>query len=114
MAGVSQVMVVESITAIKEELAAIDAELVQTGGGGWANEAKIQRNLAWLATAASSQRGERTDARPTDQLVERLADVEAVLEEQLEAFEMLVDHELDDLNLTLSSMQIPSVAVESR
>ncbi len=103
--------ILESIERMGQDLDLIEGELVQTSGGGWANEAKIRRNLFWLASAASSQRGEQTDARPTDQLLERLADVESALQEQLESWEMIVDHELDDLNLMLMAAGVPAVSI---
>jgi len=101
-----------SIDAIDAEIEAIQSQLVRAPGGSWANAAKLRANLFWLATAASSQRGEQTDARPTDQLVQRLHDVEALLQEQLQAWEMLVDHELDDLNLALLDAGIVAVSVQ--
>lgn len=106
--------ILESVRDIKQQLTAIDNELVQSAGGGWANEAKLQRNLSWVATAASSQRGERTDARPTDQLVERLSDLEAMLEQQQQAFAMLVADELADLNGALLEMDLAAVVIEAR
>jgi hypothetical protein len=102
----------ESSRLISEELDAIEDGLVQTGGSGWANQPRVQRNLSWLHGAASTQRGERTDARPTDQLIERLNDVEAMLDEQVAAFEMLVDHDLDDLNLTIMDLGVPAILIE--
>jgi hypothetical protein len=103
----------ESLRLIGEELDLIESGLVQTEGSGWAAQPRVQRNLGWLYAAASSQRGERTDARPTNQLVQRLADVEALLEDQVQAFEMLVDHDLDDLNLTLIDLGVPAILAGS-
>jgi hypothetical protein len=109
-----EVELLELLALMDDELAAIEDGLVQAGGSGWATQPRVQRNLSWLYTAAASQRGERTDARPTDQLVERLADVEALLDEQVANFEALVAHEFDDWNLTLIDLGVPAISLPRR
>ncbi len=41
-------------------------------------------------------------------------DLDAELPDQLLGLEMLVDHELDDLNLTSMALELPAVVVRSR
>ena len=72
--------------------------LVQTEGGGWDREAKLRRQLSFILNESQTQRGEYTDARPTDQWVERLGDVALELEEWIVELERVISGELARLN----------------
>jgi len=101
----------DAIESVSEQLATIEGDLVNTEGGGWASEPQIQGHLTWVLTAASSQRGMRTDARPTDQLVERLDDLTVEIDTQLAALAALGAGEVDELNRQLEALALPAVVV---
>ncbi|MEQ9398680.1 MAG: hypothetical protein RJQ04_05880 [Longimicrobiales bacterium] len=73
-------------------------ELVQTEGGGWDREAKLRRQIAFILNESQTQRGEYTDARPTDQWVERLGDVVEELDVLLLELDRILDRDLAELN----------------
>jgi hypothetical protein len=75
--------------------------LVQTEGGGWDREAKLRRQIAFILNESQTQRGEYTDARPTDQWVERLGDVEAELQILITEMQRVIDEDLAELNRIL-------------
>lgn len=72
--------------------------LVQTEGGGWDREAKLRRQINFILGESQSQRGEYTDARPTDQWVERLGDVSLEVEEWIVELERVIREDLEALN----------------
>ena len=86
--------IVDAADRAKAGLNDVEALLIQTTPGGWANRPKIRGHLRWVATAASSQRGIQYDARPTDQLWERYRDLESELELALGMLELLVETEM--------------------
>jgi hypothetical protein len=79
-------------------LTRVSEALVQTEGGGWDREAKLRRQLAFILNESQTQRGEYTDARPTDQWVERLNDVALELEDWIVILDRVVREELEELN----------------
>jgi len=97
------------LDALRARLAEIEGLLTNTEGGGWESEPQIQGHLSWVLTAASSQRGMRTDARPTDQLVQRLDDLAMELDDQLADLRALVDGDVAALNARLEAMGLPAV-----
>lgn len=72
--------------------------LVQTEGGGWDRQAKLRRQLSFILSESQTQRGEYTDARPTDQWVERLDDVSEELEGWIQEMRRVVEEDLAELN----------------
>jgi photosystem II stability/assembly factor-like uncharacterized protein len=96
-------------TALVEKLTTIENEVVQTKPGGWSQQPKILRNLSWVATATSSQRGEYTDARPTDQLKERFSDLRSALDEHLAKLQQLLDGDVERFNTLLRDKNIAPV-----
>jgi photosystem II stability/assembly factor-like uncharacterized protein len=82
---------------VRAGLSEIEEMLIQSRPGGWANEPKIRGHLAWVATAASSQRGIQYDARPTDQLWERFRDLAAELEAAIAGLERLINEDVSRL-----------------
>ncbi|NKB87253.1 MAG: glycosyl hydrolase [Acidobacteria bacterium] len=103
----------EDLAAVRERLTEIEGLLTNTEGGGWESEPQIQGHLSWVLTAASSQRGMRTDARPTDQLVLRLDDLTTELDGQLAGLRALVDGEVASLSARLEEMGLPAVVTKS-
>jgi hypothetical protein len=79
-------------------LTRVSEALVQTEGGGWDREAKLRRQLAFILNESQTQRGEYTDARPTDQWVERLDDVALELEEWIVILDRVIREDLAELN----------------
>ncbi len=77
--------------------------LVQTEGGGWDREAKLRRQLSFILGESQTQRGEHTDARPTDGWVERLGDVEAELNAAILELERVLEEDLAELNRFLDA-----------
>ncbi len=82
-------------------LTAVEETLVQTRGAGFANPSRIRSHLQFVMTAASSQRGEHLDAPPTEQLVERLSDLETELDAALVSLEAAYADEVAELNRRL-------------
>ncbi len=92
----------------------VEEVLVQPRGAGFANPSRIRSHLQFVMTAASSQRGEDLDARPTDQLLERLVDLETELEGALTRLRGVYSDEVAELNAELESaglepIQVPAV-----
>jgi hypothetical protein len=100
----------DAMEAVREGLTTIEGNLVNTQGGGWESEPQIQGHLTWVLTAASSQRGMRTDARPTDQLVERLDDLVVEIDQELAALAALRAGQIHDLNGRLEQLEVPAIA----
>jgi hypothetical protein len=88
----------ERADTVVARLARVSEALVQTEGGGWDREAKLRRQLAFILSESQTQRGEYTDARPTDQWVERLDDVALELEEWIVILDRVLREDLDALN----------------
>ena len=88
----------ERADTVVARLARVSEALVQTEGGGWDREARLRRQLAFILNESQSQRGEYTDARPTDQWVERLGDVSRELEEWIVILDRVILEDLVDLN----------------
>jgi hypothetical protein len=65
-----------------------------------------------VATAASSQRGEYTDARPTDQLKERFDDLRTELDERLGRLERVAADDVARFNTLLLDKGIAPVILE--
>lgn len=99
------------IDAIRGELAAIETEVTNTEGGGWESQPRVTGHLMWVITAASSQRGMRTDARPTDQLVVRLDDLESELDGHLGRLDALFEGDVAALSGRLSELELPAIGV---
>ncbi len=89
--------------SLLQKLSDVENELIQTKGGGWSHQPKIRAHLSWVATAASSQRGEYTDARPTDQLQERFRDLKGELDGQLAKLQQVVADDVARFNSLLSN-----------
>ena len=62
-------------------------------------------------TAASSQRGEHLDAPPTEQLVERLGDLEGELDAALVRLEAAYGDEVAELNRRLREAGIDAIEI---
>jgi hypothetical protein len=93
----------ERADAVSVGLSAVEDALVQTEGGGWDAEAKLRRQINFILSESQTQRGEYTDARPTDQWVERLGDVEGELQVQLLELQRVLDEELAEFNRFLEA-----------
>ena len=76
----------------------VESTLVQTEGAGFANPSRLRSHIQFVMTATTTQRGEYTDARPTEQIYERMGDLEQGLEAALVALESVYDEELAELN----------------
>ncbi len=97
---------------IDDELMSIENELIQTKPGGWSQKPKIRSHLSWVASAASSQRGEYTDARPTDQLQERYQDLRKDLDGELSRLQEVLDQDLVVFNGMLREKQATAIVVK--
>ncbi len=97
---------------IDDELRSIENELIQTKPGGWSQKPKIRSHLSWVASAASSQRGEYTDARPTDQLQERYQDLMKDLDGELSRLQKVLDQDLVAFNGMLREKQASAIVVK--
>ena len=97
---------------IGDMLTTIENELIQTKPGGWSQKPKIKSHLSWAASAASSQRGEYTDARPTDQLQERFRDLRTDLDEELSRLQEVLDQDVASFNGMLRDKQAPAIVVK--
>ena len=98
---------------VAARLRRIEDELVQTEGGGWDRQARLQRQLSFLLTAAQSQRGVPYDARPTDQMWERLQDLETRLADLLSELNRVLDEDVGRLNTLLLGNGVSPVLVPS-
>jgi hypothetical protein len=96
---------------IEDKLTSIENELIQTKPGGWSQKPKIRSHLAWVASAASSQRGEYTDARPTDQLEERFRDLKVQLDGELERLRGVLDEDLAAFNGMLRDKNVSAIFI---
>lgn len=85
------------IERVRSEVTAVENTLVQVVPGSWANEPKIRGHLAWLATAAQSQRGVAYDARPTDQMRERFRDLADELNAAIARLAQLIEGDVTRL-----------------
>ena len=92
-------------------LTAVEEVLVQPRGAGFANPSRIRSHLRFVMTAASSQRGEDLDARPTEQLIERLVDLEVELEGALTRLRAVYTDEVEDLNGELESAGLEPISI---
>jgi hypothetical protein len=92
---------VELADTVTSRLGRVADALVQTEGGGWDREAKLRRQLSFILNESQTQRGEYTDARPTDQWVERLGDVQAELRVLIVEMERVLEEDLAELNAYL-------------
>ncbi len=92
-------------------LTAVEEVLVQPRGAGFANPSRIRSHLRFVMTAASSQRGEDLDARPTQQLLERLVDLETELEGALTRLRRVYAEEVGDLNAELESAGLTPIRI---
>jgi photosystem II stability/assembly factor-like uncharacterized protein len=88
----------ERADTVNARLGRVADALVQTEGGGWDREAKLRRQINFILGESQSQRGEYTDARPTDQWVERLGDVALEVEEWIVELERVIREDLEELN----------------
>ncbi len=93
------------------ELTAVDEVLVQPKGAGFAAPSRLRSHIRFVMTAASSQRGEDLDVRPTDALFERLDDLEAGLEEALDRLMAVYAGEVADLNDRLDAVGMDPIEV---
>ena len=71
--------------------------MVQTQGAGFANPSRIRSHLQFVMTASSRLRGEHLDAPPTEQLVEKLGDLEGELDSALRRLEAAYEDEVAEL-----------------
>lgn len=92
-------------------LTAVEEVLVQPRGAGFANPSRIRSHLRFVMTAASAQRGEDLDARPTAQLIERLGDLEAELEGALTRLRGVYVEEVGELNAELESAGLTPIRI---
>lgn len=92
-------------------LTAVEEVLVQPRGAGFANPSRIRSHLRFVMTAASSQRGEDLDARPTEQLIERLVDLEVELEGALTRLRGVYADEVEELNAELESAGLERIRI---
>ena len=92
-------------------LTEVEEVLVQPRGAGFANPSRIRSHLRFVMTAASSQRGEDLDARPTEQLIERLVDLEAELEGALTRLRGVYSDEVEELNAELESAGLERIRI---
>lgn len=92
-------------------LTAVEEVLVQPRGAGFANPSRIRSHLRFVMTAASSQRGEDLDARPTEQLLERLVDLETELEGALTQLRGVYAEEVGELNAELESAGLTPIRI---
>jgi len=88
----------EAAGVVSHALTAVEQTLVQTEGAGFANPSRIRAHIQFVMTAATSQRGEYLDARPTEQIFERLGDLEQDLDVTLLELERVYMEELNGLN----------------
>ena len=88
----------ERAEGVRAGLQQVADELIQTEGGGWDREAKLRRQLAFILNESQTQRGEYTDAPPTDGWLERLTDVEEELSILLTELDRVLREELGELN----------------
>ena len=88
----------ERAEAVRGNLQELADGLVQTEGGGWDREAKLRRQLSFILNESQTQRGEYTDAPPTDGWLERLTDVEVELGLILTELERVLREDLGELN----------------
>ncbi len=96
---------------VRDRLDALDDALVQPRGAGFANPSRIRSHLRFVMTAASSQRGEDLDARPTAQLIERLVDLEADLEGALTRLRGVYVEEVGELHAELESAGLTPIRI---
>jgi photosystem II stability/assembly factor-like uncharacterized protein len=111
-ARLDDVDVKAAATAIEDKLTSIENELIQTKPGGWSQKPKIRSHLSWVASAASSQRGEYTDARPTDPLEERFRDLKEELDDELERLQGVLDQDLVEFNGMLRDKQVSAIIIK--
>jgi hypothetical protein len=83
---------------VRAGLSSVQGALVQTEGGGWDAEAKLRRQITFILSESQTQRGEYTDARPTEQWIERLGDVEEELRLQLLELDRVLEEDLAEFN----------------
>ena len=93
----------ERADSVVAGLTRVSEALVQTEGGGWDREAKLRRQLAFILNESQTQRGEYTDARPTDQWLERLDDVALELEQWNVILDRIIREDLEELNEFLTA-----------
>ena len=101
----------EAAERANSALTGVEEVLVQPRGAGFANPSRIRSHLRFVMTAASSQRGEDLDARPTDQLLERLGDLEADLEQAFTRLRGVYSDEVADLNARLEAAGLDPIEV---
>lgn len=92
-------------------LTGVEEVLVQPRGAGFANPSRIRSHLQFVMTAASAQRGEDLDARPTEQLLERLVDLETELEGALARLRGVYAEEVGELNAELESAGLEPIRI---
>ncbi|MDH3224967.1 MAG: hypothetical protein OEO23_14695, partial [Gemmatimonadota bacterium] len=93
----------ERAATVRRSLESVATTLVQTEGGGWDREAKLRRQLSFILNESQTQRGEYTDAPPTDGWLERLGDVEVELNDVLTELERVLREDLGELNRYLEA-----------
>ena len=101
----------EAADRASSALTAVEEVLVQPRGAGFANPSRIRSHLRFVMTAASSQRGEDLDARPTEQLLERLVDLETELEGALARLRGVYADEVGELNAELESAGLEPIRI---
>lgn len=101
----------EAAASASAALTAVEEVLVQPRGAGFANPSRIRSHLRFVMTAASSQRGEDLDARPTEQLLERLVDLEVALEGALTRLRAVYTDEVGELNAELESAGLAPIRI---
>ena len=101
----------EAAERANSALTGVEEVLVQPDGAGFANPSRIRSHLRFVMTAASSQRGEDLDARPTEQLVERLGDLEAELEQAFTRLRGVYSDEVADLNARLEAAGLDPIEI---
>lgn len=100
----------DAANAVGEALDAVEGTLIQTEGAGFANPSRIRSHIQFVMTAATTQRGEHIDARPTEQIYERMGDLEVELDLALTELERVYSEELSELNDRLRDAGLDPIA----
>ncbi|MGI9628701.1 MAG: glycosyl hydrolase, partial [Longimicrobiales bacterium] len=110
-AGSSNDQIKEAAERASLALTAVEGVLIQPAGAGFANPSRIRSHLQFVMTAASAQRGEDLDSRPTDQLQERLGDLQNELSAALNQLRTVYAGEVAELNEQLVAAGMDAIEI---